>query len=59
MLIKTQEKSTIKADYVKYNKKWVFKISKTNIVATDIKNNIIKTNYAEYNEKDKGANKQR
>ena len=45
VLIKTQEKSTIKADYAEYNKKNGYLKLVNNIVATDIKNNIIKTNY--------------
>ncbi len=53
VVIKTQEQSTIKADYAEYDKKNGYLKLKNNITAKDVKNNIIKTNYAEYNEKTK------
>ena len=52
VVVNTQEK-IIKSNYVKYDKAKGFLIIKNNIIATDNKNNIIKTDYAEYYEKEK------
>ena len=52
VVVNTQEK-IIKSNYVKYDKAKGFLIIKNDVVATDNKNNIIKTNYAEYYEKEK------
>ncbi len=50
--VKTEEK-IIKSDYLRYNKKTGFLLLKNNIVATDKENNVIRTELAEYYEKDK------
>ena len=50
--MKTKEK-TITSDYVKYNKNNGTLIIKENVLAKDNKNNLIETNYAEYDEKNK------
>ena len=52
VVVNTQEK-IIKSNYVKYDKTKGFLIIKNDVVATDNKNNIIRTNYAEYYEKEK------
>ena len=49
VVIKTQD-TVINADYVKYNKNTGDLFLKKNITAKDKKNNIIETDYAEYNE---------
>ena len=46
VVITTKEK-IIKGDYVKYDKINGFLIIKNNVVATDFKNNTVKTDYAE------------
>ena len=46
VVIKTKEK-IIKSNYAKYNKKIGLLIIKDNVIATDIQNNIIQTEYAE------------
>ena len=48
VIVKTEDKTTIKSDYAEYNKGANLLILKKNIFATDIKNNIIETEYAEY-----------
>ena len=52
VVIKTKEK-IIKSNYAKYNKKIGLLIIKDNVIATDIQNNIIQTEYAEYIENSK------
>ena len=52
VVIKTQD-TVINADYVKYNKNTGDLFIKKNITAKDKKNNIIETDYAEYNELNK------
>ena len=52
VVVKTKEK-TIKSEYLKYDKEKGFLIFKKDIIATDKEGNIIETNYAEYNEKNK------
>ena len=52
VVIKTKEK-IIKSNYAKYNKKIGLLIIKDDVVATDIQNNIIQTEYAEYTENNK------
>ena len=49
----TDNGNQIVSDYATYNKKLNFIVIKDNITATDLKNNIIKTNYAEYDESKK------
>ena len=52
VVVRTEDK-VIKSDYLKYNKKNRFLIFKKNIVAEDNLGNIIRTDYAEYDEKKK------
>ena len=52
VVVNTQEK-IIKSNFVQYNKAKGFLIIKNNVIATDNRNNIIKTDYAEYYEKEK------
>ena len=52
VVIKTKEK-IIKSNYAKYNKKIGLLIIKDDVVATDIQNNMIQTEYAEYTENNK------
>jgi len=47
VIVKTEEK-IIKSNYVKYNKQTGYLLVKDNIIATDDKNNIIQTEFAEY-----------
>lgn len=53
VIVKTENKTTIKSDYAEYDKVNNILILKKNISATDIKNNIIETEYAEYDENTK------
>ena len=53
MNIKTYDDNTIKSDYNEYNKDIGQINLKGNITAVDNKNNIIETNFAEYNENTK------
>ena len=52
VVVKTEDK-TFFCDFVKYNKKAGFLILKKNVIARDSKNNIIKTQHAEFDEKSK------
>ena len=47
------EGKIIKSDFVKYNKSEGYLVIKDNVVATDEKQNIVKTNFAEYYEQDR------
>ena len=47
VIVKTRDK-VIKSNYVEYDKKNKFLLIKENIIATDDKNNIVKTELAEY-----------
>ena len=51
VIIKTNEGKQIFSDFAEYNKKLGLIKLKGNIKVVDDKNNIIETNYAEYNEK--------
>jgi LPS-assembly protein len=52
VVVTTKEK-IIKSNFVKYNKGTGYLLIKDKVVATDYKNNIVKTDFAEYYEKDK------
>ncbi|MDC0943022.1 hypothetical protein OAR49_00090 [Pelagibacteraceae bacterium] len=52
VVVKTEGK-IIKSDFVKYNKSEGYLVIKDNVVATDEKQNIVKTNFAEYYEQDR------
>lgn len=52
VVVKTKGK-IIKSDYVKYNKSEGYLVIKDNVIATDEELNTIKTNFAEYYEKNK------
>ena len=51
VVVKTEDKGTIKSDYVEYNKNTGLLKLKDNITAADIKNNIINAKSAQYDEK--------
>ena len=52
VVVKTKDK-TINSDYVEYNKETGYLVIKNNVIAQDLKNNIIKTQFAEYFENKK------
>ena len=53
VVVKTEDKITIKSDYGEYDKKLGIINLRKNIIATDNKNNIIKTDFAIYDENKK------
>ena len=52
VVVETEGK-IIRSDFAKYNKSKGYLIIKDNVIATDAKQNTIKTNFAEYYEKEK------
>ena len=50
MIVKTEDEYEIKSQYGEYNKKTGTLVLKDKIKAKDEKNNIVETNFAEYNE---------